>query len=237
LSAPFDAYKDSYREAVESSIAFSGLNLEFFTEHKVSHLLHLARTRLGPPSSLRVADVGCGVGLSDGALAPAVGELHGVDMARGALETAARDNPRVHYHHFDGDRLPFEDGALDLAFAINVFHHVPSQDRPRLVSEMARIVRRGGLVAIYEHNPLNPLTRLAVSRCAFDADAVLLGREELARLACAAGLEPIVESYIVFFPWRARLFSLIERALGWLPLGAQHCVAARKEATRGSTSR
>ena len=228
MSAPFDAYKDSYREAVQDSIAFSGLELEFFTERKVSHLLHLAGKRLGPPSSLRVADVGCGVGLTDRALAPALGELHGVDMSRGALETAARDNPGVHYHHFDGERLPFEDGALDLAFAINVFHHVPPQDRSRLVTEMARVVRRGGLVAIYEHNPLNPLTRLVVKRCAFDADAVLLGRGELARLARGAGLELVTHSYIVFFPWRARLFSLVERALGWLPLGAQHCVAARK---------
>jgi SAM-dependent methyltransferase len=225
---PFDAYKDSYKEAVQDSIAFSGLDVEFFTERKVTHLLQLARTRLGPPSSLRIADIGCGVGLSDRLLAPAVGELHGVDMARGALETAARDNPRVHYHHFDGTRLPFEDGALDMTFAINVFHHVPPQDRSGLVTEMARVVRPGGLVAIYEHNPLNPLTRLAVNRCAFDADAVLLGRGELARLARGAGLELVTQGYILFFPWRARLFPLLERALGWLPLGAQHCMAARK---------
>jgi SAM-dependent methyltransferase len=228
VTAPFDAYKDSYRDAVQDSIAFSGLEIEFFTERKVSHLLRLARTRLGPPSSLRVADIGCGVGLSDGRLAPAVGELHGVDMARGALEAAARNNPRVHYHHFDGERLPFEDGALDLAFAINVFHHVPLQDRSRLLTEMARIVRPGGLVAIYEHNPLNPLTRLAVHRCVFDADAELLGRGELGRLARGAGLELVMQAYIVFFPWRARVFSMTERALGWLPLGAQHCLAARK---------
>ena len=228
MSTSFDAYKDSYREAVQDSIAFSGLEVEFFTELKVSHLLRLARTLLGPPSSLRVVDVGCGVGLSDGRLAPAVGELHGVDMARGALETAARDNPGVRYHHFDGERLPFDDGALDLAFAINVLHHVPPQDRSRLVTEMARVVRRGGLVAIYEHNPLNPLTRLAVKRCTFDDDAVLLGRGELARLARGAGLELVIQNYIVFFPWRARVFSLIERAVGWLPLGAQHCLAARK---------
>ena len=228
MSAPFDAYKDTYREAVQDSIAWSGLDVEFFTERKVSHLLHLARTRLGAPESLRVADVGCGVGLSHARLAAAVAELHGVDMSLGALETAARDNPKVRYHPFDGERLPFEDGALDLAFAINVFHHVPTQDRSRLMAEMGRVVRRGGLVAIYEHNPRNPLTRLAVSRCAFDADAVLLGRRELARLTRGVGLEPIIADYIVFFPWRASVFPLTERALGWLPLGAQHCVAARK---------
>jgi SAM-dependent methyltransferase len=228
LSAAFDAYKDNYRQAVQDSIAFSGVPMEVFTQIKVSHLLHLASTRLGPPSSLRVADIGCGVGLADGLIAPEVAELHGVDLAQGALETASHDNPRVHYHHFDGERLPFEDGALDVAFAMNVLHHVPVQDRPRLVTEMARVVRRGGMLAIYEHNPLNPLTLLAVSRCVFDDDAVLLGRGELSRLARDAGLERVVHGYIVFFPWRARLFRAIERGLGWLPLGAQQCVAARK---------
>ena len=39
---------------------------------------------------------------------------------------------------------------------------------------MRRVVRPGGLLCIIEHNPFNPLTRLAVVRCEFDRDAVLL---------------------------------------------------------------
>jgi len=228
LSTSFDGYKDTYRDAVQDSIAFSGLDMEFFTERKANHLLRSVESRLGPPSKLRAVDVGCGVGLTDRLLAPLVGELHGVDMAEGLLETAARANPGVRYQCYDGARLPFNDGELDLSFAINVLHHVPLPARPSVVREMARVVRPGGIVALYEHNPLNPLTRLAVSRCAFDADAVLLGRRELTGLALGACLRSLAHDYIVFFPFRASVFSRVEQVLDWLPLGAQHCVLAEK---------
>ena len=49
------------------------------------------------------------------------------------------------------------------------------------VADMVRVTRPGGLVCVIEHNPLNPLTRLAVNRCPFDADAVLLRSGQLAK--------------------------------------------------------
>ena len=53
---------------------------------------------------------------------------------------------------------------------------------------MRRVVRPGGLVCVIEHNPLNPLTRsLAVSRCEFDSDAVLLGASTTRKLMAAGG--------------------------------------------------
>ena len=59
-----------------------------------------------------------------------------------------------------------------------------------VIAEMARVTRPGGMVAIIEHNPLNPVTRHIVSRCPFDRDAVLLRCGTGARLLAGAGLEP-----------------------------------------------
>ena len=53
---------------------------------------------------------------------------------------------------------------------------------PAFVAELARVVRPGGLVVVFEHNPLNPLTRLVVSRVTFD-DGVRLLRSGERRLA------------------------------------------------------
>ncbi len=228
MSTQFDGYKDNYRDAVQDSIAFIGQEMEFFTELKVSHLLRLAETRLGRLSGLQVLDVGCGAGFTDRLLEPKIGTLHGVDVSQGLLERAAENNPTVHYQHYDGTTLPFADGSLDLAFAICVFHHVPEVDQQALICEMTRVVRPGGIVAIYEHNPFNPLTQLAVSRCEFDRGVVLLRRSGVTKLLSRAGLVPVTRDYIVFFPVRSPLLSRLERALRWLPLGAQHCVAARK---------
>ena len=75
------------------------------------------------------------------------------------------------------------------------------------------VVRPGGLVCVIEHNPLNPLTRLAVSRCEFDQDAVLLGAGTTRKLMTAGGLHEIDSRYFVLLPWEAKPARRIERAL------------------------
>ena len=60
-----------------------------------------------------------------------------------------------------------------------------------------------------------------MAHCPFDRDALLLGRDETRSLFTAAGFQAIHHCYIGFFPWRIRFFEMVERSLGWLPLGAQ----------------
>lgn len=45
----------------------------------------------------------------------------------------------------DGEHLPFADASFDLTFCVATLHH--ALDLPRMVSEMARVTRRGGVVA------------------------------------------------------------------------------------------
>ena len=146
------------------------------------------------------------------------------------VERAREANPEVEYAVSEPRRLPHPDGRFDLAFAVCVLHHVDRADRLPLVRETARVVRPGGLVAVFEHNPLNPLTRRVVRDCAFDEDVELLPRRELEELFRAAALEVVSTHYLLFFPWRGRLFEAAERTLTRLPLGAQYVVAGRRRA-------
>jgi hypothetical protein len=91
-------------------------------------------------------------------------------------------------------------------------------------------VRPGGVGGLAEHNPFNPLTRLAVHRCEFDEDAVLLTRRTADRLLRDAGLTPLAARYILFFPWENELLDRVEARLRRLPLGAQYVAAARRGA-------
>jgi len=227
MSARFDEYRDTYRAEVEHSIAFVGQSLEFFTEAKAQALLDLARQRLGDPAQLRALDVGCGPGETDEYLG-AFGDLHGIDVSTELVERARRRNPGATYAHYEGGRLPYDDGAFDLAFAICVLHHVHPVDWGTFTDELVRVVRPGGLAVVVEHNPLNPLTRLAVARCAFDDDAILMGRTLVTELFRHAGAEPVEARFILFFPWRWRPLRRLEQRLGSLPLGAQYLVAARR---------
>lgn len=226
MCAEFDRHAGSYEALIADSIGFAGQRHGFYLRVKARHLLELARRELSRNGPLRALDVGCGPGLLHSYLT-GLGELHGIDVSESMIEAARKANPEVRYHVGDGSALPFEDGEFDLSFASCVLHHVPPGERNAFLAELCRVTRVGGLVVIVEHNPLNPLTRLAVHRCVFDEDAVLAGRAETRRRLQAQGLRIVGERSILFFPWGGALFARLEQALGRLPLGAQYYVAGR----------
>ena len=106
-------------------------------------------------------------------------------------------------------------------------HHVPPANWASFLTEMTRVVRPGGLVAIVEHNPINPLTQWIVRSCPFDENAVLLRSGRLARLFRGAGLIELDRRFIIFTPFSGGFFRQLDESLRWLPLGAQYCMAAR----------
>ncbi|MGH7213218.1 MAG: class I SAM-dependent methyltransferase [Tepidisphaeraceae bacterium] len=236
-AAEFDQFRHTYRQDLQSSLALTGGDVDFFTQVKAQVLIDLCRRGGGDPLSQRGLDVGCGVGLTDAHLAGRVGALDGVDISSGSIQAAARANPWVRYRTYDGGALPYDDGAFDFAFAICVFHHVPLSARGPLASEMARVVRPGGLVVIMEHNPFNPLTQYIVAECPFDRTAQLLPMYASRRLVEDQGLRIVHDDFILIFPFRGRWFRAIEHKLRRAPLGAQYCVAGQVPAGGRGASR
>ncbi len=224
----FDDYVETYRTEIDDSIGFIGQDVDFFIEIKAELLLKLARRNFGSLDKIKVLDIGSGVGLVDRFLKAEINQLYGVDVEEGVVQKAKVNNPEVNYQMYDGEKLPFEDNTFDLCFAINVMHHVPPGMWENFSKEMYRVLKPGGIAAVFEHNPWNPLTRLAVARCEFDRDAVLLNHPKIKSLFKGAGLKVFDDSFIVFFPFGAKLFRSVETALGWLPIGAQHYVTGRK---------
>ena len=230
MTVSFDGYAADYGDAVERSISFANVDHRHVTAIKVQHLLTLCAELLGPPRDQRVVDVGCGVGLTDTMLVDRVGVLHGVDVSPECTATAASAVPEASYAAFDGSGFPLADASVDLAFAICVLHHVPPTERAEFAAELRRVVRPGGLVILFEHNPLNPLTRVAVNRCEFDEGVTLARRATTRRLLQAADLQVERTSYIVFTT-SPRWASRADAMLGWCPAGAQYYVAARRSAS------
>jgi len=225
----YDRYRDRYGEELERAVAFAGTSHDFFTRAKAEELMRLARLHLGDPARVDAVDVGCGIGLTDRHLASRFRALTGTDVSPGVLETAARENPGVRYELAERGRLPFDDGAFHLAFAVCVVQVVVPEERSRFVAELARVTRPGGLVLVFEHNPYNPLTRLVVHRCEFGEDARMLGMAEAERLFDENGVTTVDRGFLLLFPSRRKRVLALERALRHLPLGAQYYVAARPQ--------
>ena len=221
----FDRYANEYQAAVEEA---AGLSVEGLAGEKARLILEVLATRLGAPRRLRVLDVGCGVGLIDRALEPEVAELCAVDVSLQSLQSARPRSPATRFVQYNGVCLPFADAAFDAVFTSCVLHHVPPAVRSDFVTEMLRPVRTGGAAIVIEHNPFNPVTRFIVSRCAFDAGAVLLSRREATRLLTGGCATLAGHRYVGFSPCRHPLIERAERAIGWLPAGAQYGVWAVK---------
>jgi ubiquinone/menaquinone biosynthesis C-methylase UbiE len=222
LANLFDAYDKSFGAVVQSSIDFSGLPHSFFTRAKADALRDLTATRLPGIRSADALDVGCGVGEFHPFARGIFGRLCGVDVSAASVAQARRRNPEVEYQVCDGDTLPYGSASFDLSIAICVLHHVPPRRWPGFLGEMRRVVRPGGLVCVIEHNPFNPLTRLAVARCEFDRDAVLLRAGRTKALMADAGLRDTRSHYFLMLPSEAPLARRVERTLRGIPAGAQY---------------
>jgi len=218
----FDAYTANYNEEINKALSFSGMDIDFFARVKNEYLVDILDARLGGTGKVELLDVGCGIANAHKRLVGRVGKLSGIDVSAESIAVARQTNPDIRYEVFDGIHLPFADRSLDAAFAVNVFHHVPVAQRPALVADISRALRPGGLFAIFEHNPLNPVTRHVVNTCAFDKDAILLRQRDSEALLRDAGFGDIGTRYIFSIPPAGSLLRKVDRLFSLLPFGAQY---------------
>ena len=220
-SADFDRFSDTYEQMVNQSVWLAGEGAEYFAELKARYLAHF----LGPTFCGKVLDFGCGVGLLSGFVLSCLPgcQLHGYDLSRASLgqirpEVSKRGNFTSLEHELDTD--------YDVIVVANVMHHVAKAGRQNLILSLERRLGEAGTLAIFEHNPLNPLTRWAVKQCPFDVGVTLLWPREVRKYCAAAGLVPRRQHYITFFPRKLASLRFLEPALTWCPLGAQYAVMA-----------
>jgi SAM-dependent methyltransferase len=228
--AEFDKFATEYRDLHAANIRLSGEAPEYFAEYKIIDIAtELARLapRGSPP---RVLDFGAGVGYSVPFFAR---HLPGtrvtcLDVSRKSLEVGEhRHREQAEFVHFDGAAIPYAAATFDVALASCVFHHIPHGEHVALLGEIRRVLKPDGLLFVFEHNPLNPLTRHAVDTCPFDENAVLIRAGAMRSRVRAAGFADASVKYRIFFPHSLRTLRPLEPGLAWLPLGAQYYVLAR----------
>jgi ubiquinone/menaquinone biosynthesis C-methylase UbiE len=82
----------------------------------------------------RLLDVGCGDGLVAREVAQRRPDIHTV-----GIDVLVRTSARIPVSAFDGQNIPFPDGAFDSVMLIDVLHH--SDDPKRLLAEATRVAR------------------------------------------------------------------------------------------------
>jgi SAM-dependent methyltransferase len=230
--AEFDKFADEYEAMLGASLTTSGEGAAYFAEYKIKDIVAEYFGEEGAALKVvKVLDFGSGNGGSIPFVQKLIpqAELTCVDVSERSLEIAQRMFPdAARFVHFDGVTLPFGDGSFDIAYAACVFHHIDITSHVRLLTQLHRILRPGGCLFIFEHNPYNPLTVHVVNNCPFDENARLIRGAAMKKNLRAAGFTITKLAYRIFFPHGLRIFRPLEKALTWLPLGGQYYVLGRK---------
>lgn len=225
----FDRVASEYREQVARALPRGVGEVDSFARIKAWHLAELIGREFPGRRDVSVLDAGCGIGLTDGYLRRSYPDITGFDISARSVELAREANPGLRYESDERGEFPFPDGSFDVVFAICVMHHVPVGERLGFLRRVSRVLRPGGLMAVYEHNPWNPGTRWVVSRCEFDRGVVLLSSGDCGRLAREAGFRSVRSRHVLFLPLESPGWCRLERnLLSWMPFGAQYELTARR---------
>jgi len=224
----FDSYKDDYSDDINKSLAFAGQEHDFYIRLKAEHLLAFVE-KTYPNQTIKALDIGCGHGLMHKFLDVPSLNLHGCDPASTVIKEAQDKNKHVTYTSNDGETLPYDADSFDIVFMTGVMHHVPPKQWEGFLEEARRVIKPGGHIVIYEHNPRNPATYYIVKTCPIDENAVMLTCSKMKSLLRKMRYSNISREFIIFFPLDNKLARSTERALTWLPLGAQYVAIAQKQ--------
>jgi SAM-dependent methyltransferase len=229
----FDELSSSYEELLRDPIRdrFTGQEAMFFHRRKGDLIRRFFRGQSRPAADLRYLDVGCGKGELLKLLQSDFKQTAGCDISSEMMRQISQATGVETRVQRDPLEIPYGDAEFDLVTAVCVYHHVPRASRAVLTGEVRRVLRPGGIFCMIEHNPVNPVTRLIVSRTPVDSDAILLPAKEARSLSTGAGLTPIEQSYFLCFPPALyRYLGRLETMLAKIPLGGQYALFSRKPA-------
>lgn len=236
LSRPeFDEHAEGYEAGMDNPLkALAGDSADDFVAVKVRWLLR-RWPELASSPGLEILDYGCGIATLLRLLREAgvPGRLTGTDVSTGMLREAARIWPASSlpplFRLQDGTATGLPPATFDLIIVSAVLHHVPMHLRTGVYGELHRLLRPGGRLVVFEHNPWNPVTRFVVARTPIDRHAILLPPPEVTAALTAGGWREVRARHLMFLPprWGA-VATAAERLFGWLPMGGQYAVTASK---------
>ncbi len=197
----------SLHEALMAALTASGKDIHHLTLEDLApvdefHIRGREATRelasqLGLSSSHTVLDVGSGLGGASRYLAAEYGcQVIGLDLTDEYCQVARvlADQlglaSRVSYRQGSALDMPFEDNAFDVVWTQHAAMNIP--DKSRLYSEIARVLRPGGCLAIYDvlAGPVGPIY-YPVPWASDPSISFMATPDELQRLLTASGLHII----------------------------------------------
>lgn len=220
----FDDYFKNYNEILKRQLNKFG-DISYFAEYKVKLLSKL----INNTGNLHILEYGCGIGRNLEFFKKYFQNsyIYATDISKESINFAKDNYKNVIFFNLEEMKNYVE--YFDIVFIAGVYHHIKPEDRLNITHNIYKVVKKSGLVIVFEHNPYNPLTRKLVHECVFDKDAILLTLSELKDLFVKNNFKDIKSGYILFIPPKLKNVSFIEKYITWLPLGGQYYALFEKK--------
>jgi SAM-dependent methyltransferase len=228
IKPEFDQLADDYEKLLGQAVHLSGEAPDFFAEYKIADLHQLLDSKSYCAKS--ILDFGSGTGNSipffrkyfSGA------QLHNADVSPQSNAVAKKRFPGDEEFCEIKDKIPLFSDSQDLVFSSCVFHHIPPAEHAFWFQEILRVLKPGGYLAIYEHNPFNPLTQWVVRHSPLDVNAILVSPKKMMQLSHSNAFVDSQIAFKLFFPKSLSFLRPYEHLLERVPLGAQYRYVAQK---------
>ena len=232
--ALFDKFAKNYDEGHTTAVQLSGFEPSYFHEYKCRKIADCLRSKGLLDKRLKLLNYGCGTGNSEKYIKKYLpnASLYSIDVSEESIKVARESNKEltdVTFEPFDGSSIPF-DIEFDVIFIANVFHHIRHEKHVAILKTLHDKLKKGGLLFIFELNPLNPLTMwVAIQNdYKFDKDAKLLNPFYAKRILTKAGFTQQEIRFTIFFPQFLSFLIPHEKYLSKLPLGAHYYFEAQR---------
>jgi SAM-dependent methyltransferase len=228
----FDDYAENYDQLVADNIKASGFPPSYFDEQKIKTLVRDFAKVAVCNEPVEFLNFGCGIGKSEKHITNYFpnSKIWSVDVSQESLDQAKARNKgltNVEYQYFQEITELETDKKFDIIYAANVFHHVPLSERVKILAHLRTLLKPNGHFYIFEHNPVNPVTKAAFDTCEFDEGCAMIPIGDTYDMLRKAGYTTFNRHYIVFFPKPLAFMIPLEPYMDWLPIGAQYYVKTR----------
>jgi SAM-dependent methyltransferase len=168
--------------------------------------------RAGVETGMTVLDVACGTGNAAMPAARAGAGVTGLDLVPELLdagrEKGAAAGVEIEWVEGDAEELPFENAAFDRVFS--TFGHMFAPRHGRVAEEMARVCRKGGVIATCTWTPEGAVGDIFRATSAYmppppdyAASPILWGSEDYVRERFAAATDFNFERHTNWVEWEA----------------------------------